>query len=92
MNAELVSAPGGDVWWSHVLEAAPDAVLDVHDELARRVQDALPLSARDRRTPRARAGNDAAFDTYLRGMQLRTDAAGDTASTPPLSGNRSVPG
>lgn len=75
VSAELVAAPSGDVWWSHLTDATAEGVLDLHDDLATRVLTALPLSARDRRTPRGRAGNDVAFDAYLRGMQLRTDAA-----------------
>jgi serine/threonine protein kinase/tetratricopeptide (TPR) repeat protein len=74
VSAELVTVPAGDVQWAHVTEAAPDAVLELHDELARHVLDALPLSSRDRRTPRARAGSDQAFESYLRGMQLRAEA------------------
>jgi len=71
VSAELVAAPAGDVWWSHVTDASPDGVLELHDDLAQRVLTALPLSTRDRRTPRARAGNEKAFELYLRGMQLR---------------------
>ena len=74
VSAELVAAPAGDVWWSHVTDASPDGVLELHDDLAQRVLAALPLSTRDRRTPRARAGNEKAFELYLRGMQLRAEA------------------
>ena len=75
VTAELVSVPAGDVWWSHVTDAAPDGVLELHDDIARRVLAALPLSARDHGAPpRARAANEKAFDLYLRGMQLRAEA------------------
>ncbi len=74
VSAELVAAPAGDVWWSHVTDASPDGVLDLHDDLAERVRAALPLSARDRRTPRAHAADEKAFTLYLRGMQLRAEA------------------
>jgi serine/threonine protein kinase len=74
VSAELVAAPAGDVWWAHVTEVAPDAVLELHDDLARRVMAALPLSTRDRGTPRAHAGSEKAFELYLRGMQLRAEA------------------
>ena len=74
VTGELVAAPAGDVWWSHVTDASPDGVLELHDDLARRVLAALPLSARDRGTPRARAGSERAFELYLRGMQLRAEA------------------
>ena len=53
VSAELVAAPAGDVWWSHVTDAAPDAVLELHDDLARQVLAALPLSWRDSAAPRA---------------------------------------
>lgn len=75
VTAELVSVPAGDVWWSHVTEAAPDAVLELHDDIARRVLAALPLSERDQgAAPPSRTANDKAFDLYLRGMQLRAEA------------------
>ncbi|MGD9905151.1 MAG: protein kinase, partial [Vicinamibacterales bacterium] len=74
VSAELVAAPAGDVWWSHVTDASPDGVLDLHDDLAERVRTALPLSARDRRTPRTHAADERAFTLYLRGMQLRAEA------------------
>jgi serine/threonine protein kinase/tetratricopeptide (TPR) repeat protein len=74
--AELVSVPAGDVWWSHVTDAAPDAVLEVHNDLAGAVLDALPISARDKRPVLSdgRPRSDKAFDLYLRGMQLRAEA------------------
>ena len=53
VSAELVTAPAGDVWWSHVTDASPDAVLELHDDLARQVLAALPLSWRDRRAAKA---------------------------------------
>lgn len=75
VSAELVSVPAGDVWWSHVTEAAPDSVLELHDDIARRVLAALPLSARDHGAPPPpRAANEKAFELYLRGMQLRAEA------------------
>jgi eukaryotic-like serine/threonine-protein kinase len=74
VSAELVAAPAGDIWWSHVIESAPDAVLELHDDLARRVLAALPVSTRDRNAPRATAANERAFELYLRGMQLRAEA------------------
>ena len=74
ISAELVTAPAGDVWWSHVTDASPDAVLELHDDLARQVLAALPLSWRDRRAAKASAANEKAFEFYLRGMQLRAEA------------------
>ena len=78
VSAELVSVPAGDVWWSQTTHVPLDAVIDLHDELARRVIASLPLTAQDHNyRPRA-AGNAKAFDLYLHGMRLR----GDTASWP----------
>jgi serine/threonine-protein kinase len=76
VSAELVSVPAGDIWWSQTTQVPLDAVIDLHDELARRVIASLPLTAQDRNyRPRA-AGNAKAFDLYLHGMRLR----GETAS------------
>lgn len=76
VTAELVSVPAGDVWWSRIVDAAQDAVLDLHDELARLVVGSLPLTASDQaRAPRREIGRKA-FDLYLRGMQLRSEATG----------------
>ncbi len=75
VTAELVSVPAGDRWWSHVTATTLDGVLELHDDLARQVLAALPLSARDHSAPPpARAANPKAFDLYLRGMQLRAEA------------------
>ena len=50
-------------------------VLDLHDELARRVLASLPLSGRRSTGRRAAApATTKAFDLYLRGMQLRAEA------------------
>ena len=73
VSAELVSVPAGDVWWSQTTRVPLDAVIDLHDELARRVIASLPLTAQDRNyRPRA-AGNAKAFDLYLHGMRLRSE-------------------
>ena len=78
VSAELVSVPAGDIWWSQTTHVPLDAVIDLHDELARRVIASLPLTAQDHNyRPRA-AGNAKAFDLYLHGMRLR----GETASWP----------
>ncbi len=75
VTAELVAAPGGDVWWSYRTDTALTAVLELHDDLAHRVLAALPLSPRDQRAaPRPLPHNAKAFDLYLRGMQLRAEA------------------
>jgi non-specific serine/threonine protein kinase len=77
VSAELVSVPAGDVWWSQTTHVPADSVLDLHDDLARRVVASLPLTARDQaRTPQVRAASAKAFDLYLRGMQLRSESSG----------------
>lgn len=75
VSAELVAVPSGDSRWSHTTDASPDGVLDLHDDLAARVRAALPLSARDRRAARSHAANEKAFTLFLRGTQLRAEAA-----------------
>jgi TolB-like protein len=72
--AELVSTPAGDRWWSRVLEAEAEAVLDLHEDLAREVLAALPVSARDKVAHRPGTASPKAFELYLRGMQLRAEA------------------
>jgi serine/threonine protein kinase/tetratricopeptide (TPR) repeat protein len=75
VSAELVSVPAGDIWWSQTTQVPLDAVIDLHDELARRVIASLPLTTHDRNyRPRA-AGNAKAFDLYLHGMRLRGESA-----------------
>lgn len=74
VSAELVTVPAGDVFWARAIDSAPDAVLELHEDLARQVLAALPVSGRDKRTPRASAADETAFDRYLRGMQLRAEA------------------
>jgi serine/threonine protein kinase/tetratricopeptide (TPR) repeat protein len=76
VNAELVTVPAGDIWWTEALQAPLDAVFDLHDELARRVVASLPLTAQDRaRRPQSVTGNAKAFDLYLRGMQIRMETS-----------------
>lgn len=76
VTAELVSVPAGDVWWSQTTSVPSDGVLDLHDDLARRVVASLPLTARDHAKPHARAASAKAFDLYLRGVQLRSESSG----------------
>ena len=76
VGAQLVSAPAGDVLWSHTLQVEMDAIFELHDELAQRVIQSLPLTGDDvRRGHRLRPTSAKAFDLYLRGMQLRMEAA-----------------
>jgi serine/threonine-protein kinase len=76
VSAQLVSAPGGDMLWSHTLQVDMDAIFDLHDELAQRVIQSLPLTGEDvRRGLRLRPTSARAFDLYMRGMQLRMEPA-----------------
>ena len=52
VSAELVSVPAGDTWWSQTTHVPLDAVLDLHDELARRV---VGVAAADGAGPGTRA-------------------------------------
>jgi len=74
ISAELVSVPAGDVWWTEKAQVSLDEVFDLHDQLAQRVLNSLPLTRRDQ-TQRGpmRPGGAKAFDLYLRGMQLRME-------------------
>jgi tetratricopeptide (TPR) repeat protein len=75
VSAELISVPAGDIWWSQTTHVPLDAVIDLHDELARRVIASLPLTAQDRNYRPRTASNAKAFDLYLHGMRLRAEAA-----------------
>src|SRR5262245_39623044 len=75
VSAELVSVPAGDIWWSQTTHVPLDAVIDLHDELARRVIASLPLTTQDRNFRPRVAGNAKAFDLYLHGMRLRGETA-----------------
>ncbi|MGE5833626.1 MAG: protein kinase domain-containing protein [Acidobacteriota bacterium] len=76
IHAELLSAPEGDVWWTYATETSLGAVFAVHEDLARRVRESLPLAPADRDTrPAVQPANTKAYDLYLRGMQLRMESA-----------------
>ena len=76
VSAQLMSAPAGDMLWSHTLQVDMDTIFELHDELAQRVIQSLPLTRDDvRRGPRLRPTSAKAFDLYMRGMQLRMEAA-----------------
>jgi hypothetical protein len=91
VSAQLMSAPAGDMLWSHTLQVDMDTIFELHDELAQRVIQSLPLTRDDvRRGPRLRPTSAKAFDLYMRGMQLRMEAATATGtrsvrSVPPES-------
>ena len=74
VSAQLVTAPAGDVLWSYGTVVDASAVFELHETLARRTVEALPLTSRDQaRRPQAGPANHKAFDLYLRGMQLRME-------------------
>lgn len=76
LHAELVSVPGGDLYWTHSTQAPLYQVLDLHDDLAQRVISSLPLSSRDQaHKPAKGPASPKAFDLYLRGMQLRMESS-----------------
>ena len=76
VSAQLMSAPAGDMLWSYTLQVDMDTIFELHDELAQRVIQSLPLTRDDvRRGPRLRPTSAKAFDLYMRGMQLRMEAA-----------------
>ena len=76
VSAQLMSAPAGDMLWSITLQVDMDTIFELHDELAQRVIQSLPLTSDDvRRGPRLRPTSARAFDLYMRGMQLRMEAA-----------------
>jgi eukaryotic-like serine/threonine-protein kinase len=75
LTAELLRVPSGDQIWTHAADVGIADVFDVHDELAGRVIQSLPLSAGDRARPARVRPAGKAFDLYLRGMSLRYEAS-----------------
>ena len=75
-TAELVSVPAGDVWWTQTMQVRLDQVFELHDQLAEKVIQSLPLTVRDQmqKAP-ARSANTKGYDLYLRGMQLRMESS-----------------
>lgn len=76
ITAELVSVPAGEVWWTQTLQVTADQAFELNDQLAHKVLQSLPLTARDQtsNTP-AHSVNAKAYDLYLRGMQLRMESS-----------------
>ena len=76
IQAELLSVPSGDVWWTQANTVGLDAVFGAHEELAERVRQSLPLAPADRQGRRTiRPSSTKAYDLYLRGMQLRMESS-----------------
>jgi serine/threonine protein kinase/tetratricopeptide (TPR) repeat protein len=76
IHAELVSAPAGDVWWTHATVVGLGSVFGVHEDLAQRVRTSLPLAPGDRQAKRiVQPASTKAYDLYLRGMQLRMESS-----------------
>ena len=77
ITAELVSVPAGDVWWTQTMQVTPDQAFELNDQLAHKVLQSLPLTARDQTSSApAHSVNARAYDLYLRGMQLRMEPSG----------------
>ena len=76
VTAELVSAPAGDVWWTQTAQVAPEQIFELHDRLAEKMIQSLPLTTRDQsqKAP-AHSANTKAYEMYLRGMQLRMESS-----------------
>jgi serine/threonine protein kinase/tetratricopeptide (TPR) repeat protein len=74
VTTELVSVPAGDVWWTQTTQVAPDQIFELNDQLAQKLIQSLPLTARDQ-APKAPVPsvNAKAYELYLRGMQLRME-------------------
>ena len=74
VSAELVAAPAGDVWWSRVTMRRPtpssNCTTTSPSRCWRRCRSAPVTAPRRARS----AGNEKAFELYLRGMQLRAEA------------------
>ena len=76
VSAQLMSVPAGDVLWSYATIVGVDAVFELHESLAGRTVEALPLTSRDHaRKSSARPASAKAFELYLRGMQLRMETS-----------------
>jgi serine/threonine protein kinase len=76
VNAELLAAPGGDVLWNQTTQVAFDQIFELHDQLAKSVVQALPLTRRDQvLQPQRKPANTKAYELYLRGMQLRMESS-----------------
>jgi eukaryotic-like serine/threonine-protein kinase len=73
--AELLSAPGGDVWWTQTTQVPIGDVFMLHEQIAGRVIASLPVSAQDRHRGTRPSANAKAFDLYLRGMPLRFESS-----------------
>jgi DNA-binding winged helix-turn-helix (wHTH) protein/tetratricopeptide (TPR) repeat protein len=68
----LIDAEGGTLIWSHTWDATLSDLLQLQDDLTRRIVESLgvPLTARDRRTlGRHRPATAAAYEHYLRANQ-----------------------
>lgn len=73
---ELVEVPSGRVIWSRASHAAMGDVVQLHEDLTRRIVEslALPLSDREQRAlGRDVPSNARAYEFYLRGAQLSRD-------------------
>jgi len=73
---ELIEVPSGRVIWSGASHASMGDIVDLHEDVTRRVVEslALPLSDRERRAlGRDVPSNARAYEFYLKGVQLGRD-------------------
>ena len=73
---ELIEVPSGRVIWSGASHASMGDIVDLHEDVTRRVVEslALPLSERERRAlGRDVPSNARAYEFYLKGVQLGRD-------------------
>src|SRR5688572_21168230 len=78
LTAQLVEAPSGAVVWSQVFQAPRHDIIELQDQLARRIVESLsgPLSAREAgRLRRDLPSSARAYESYLRGNQVSYDPA-----------------
>jgi serine/threonine protein kinase len=78
LTAQLVEAPSGAVVWSQVFQAPRHDIIELQDQLARRIVESLsgPLSAREAgRLRRDLPSSARAYEFYLRGNQVSYDPA-----------------
>jgi serine/threonine protein kinase/tetratricopeptide (TPR) repeat protein len=78
LTAQLVETPSGSVVWSQMFEAPRHDIIELQDQLARRVVESLsgPLSAREAgRLRRDLPASTRAYEFYLRANQVSYDPA-----------------
>ena len=73
ITTQLVEAPSGTLLWSHSSHASTRELLELHDDLVRRVVESVvpSLSSREQQALRlGRPGSATVYELYLRGNEL----------------------